>query len=78
MAEAYLIGKPCICLLDDEGTSAIDKKARMQKFTNIIWLPYQERAPIPREVIDMACTMSVQRRVDPFDFRMVESLIEEL
>lgn len=78
VAEAYLIGKPCICLLDDEGTSAIDKKARMQKFTNIIWHPYQERAPIPPEVIDMACTMSVQRRVDPFDFRMVESLVEEL
>ncbi|AMV31370.1 hypothetical protein VN12_04580 [Pirellula sp. SH-Sr6A] len=75
LAEASLMGKPCICLLDREGGEPDDKRLKMADFPDLIWHPYEERKPISIDVIQTATTKPLQRRIEPFDFRFVESLI---
>lgn len=77
LAEAYLMGKPCICLLDQEGGEPGDKRRKMVDFPDLIWHPYEERHPMSNEFIQSAGATKLPRRIEPFDFRFVESLITD-
>lgn len=76
LAEAMLLGKPCICLLDDEGEEPAVKQKKMSNFPELNWHPYRERTPIAPELIASIAKKPSPSRIKPFDFKLVESLIE--
>jgi hypothetical protein len=75
-AEAHLLGRPTICLLDDEGITQLEQREKLMHFSNIYFHDYRKRKPLSLELL-----ASIQKSkglpISPaFNFELVNSLIE--
>jgi hypothetical protein len=76
-AEAALLGRPAICLLDDEGLSPDQQRSKLQHLRNIYFHDYRRRQPIADEQLrTIAASNAGQHAAQPFDYGLVERIIE--
>lgn len=75
-AEAALLGRPTICLLDDEGGTAEEQRAKLAHLPNIHFHDFRHRAPLAQGLIDKLANSSARPLLRPFDYELVEQLIE--
>ncbi len=75
-AEADLMGRPTICLLDEEGISSSDQKEKLSDFPSIYFHSYTNREPIPNHLIEELITQE-RNRAQSFNYHLVEDIISK-
>jgi hypothetical protein len=75
-AEAHLLGRPAICLLDDEGITALEQKEKLLHFPNIYFHDYRKRDPISVELFIEIQKLKKPHPASLFNFEIVHALIE--
>jgi hypothetical protein len=74
-AEATLMGRPTICLLDDCFIPSSDVKRRLRSFPDIHYHDYASRQPIPNEFLYRIAADNRQEAAPAFDYSLVERII---
>lgn len=75
-AEANLMGRPIICLVDDEGITESEQKNKLSHLQNIYFHDYRNREPLPKSLLlDMKERKKNQAELK-FSFDYVASLIK--
>ncbi|WP_188890006.1 hypothetical protein [Paenibacillus radicis (ex Gao et al. 2016)] len=77
-AEATLLGKPTICLLDDEGITAEDQKKKLEHLHNLHFYDYRSKQAIPDDLLENIRQKSIRPILKNFDFTLVDMLIKQL
>lgn len=75
-AEAHLLGRPTICLLDDEGITALEQKNKLLNFPNVYFHDYRNRDPLSVELLADLQKLKKPHPVPTFKFEIVHSIIE--
>lgn len=74
-AEASMLGRPTICLLDDEGISRAEQRHKLATLPNVAFHDYRRREPIPRSLIAHVLGAITPAVLKPFDFALVEKIV---
>jgi hypothetical protein len=75
-AESVYLGRPTICLLDNEAFTVEDQRRRLSHLPDIYFHDYRQRAPIPQAVLEQIARQSRPRLLKPFRYEFVEELLE--
>lgn len=75
-AESTLMGVPTICVLDNEVEPAESKQRKLSAFPHIHYHDYSQRAPFPTGYVEQVRQLRTQRQLKPFDFSLVQSLVQ--
>ena len=74
-AEANLLGRPTICLLDDEGVTAAEQQRKLKHLPCVHFHDYRKRSPLPVDLIPHLLKNSMPKIAPIFDFERVEAII---
>lgn len=74
-AEAALMGRPAICLLDNEGISVSVQKSKLKDFPNIHFHDYRSQQTISNSTLESISANNRRPPAPPFDFASIEQLI---
>ena len=74
-AEANLLGRPAICLLDDEGVTVSEQQRKLAHLPNVYFHDYRKRSPVPTDLLSQLVKMNPPQTTPTFDFGLVEALI---
>lgn len=75
-AEAILMGRPTICLLDDEGLLADEQRSKLAHLNTVIFHDYRQRAPLTDDLINNAVNLYSRPPSKHFDVGLVEEIIK--
>jgi len=78
LAEANLLGKPTICLLDNEGDDALVKQEKMAAYPELVWHDYFERSPFSSSMLECVAATPIVPKIKPFDFELVRTLVDSV
>lgn len=73
-AESSLMGKPTICLLDNEAETAETKQQKLRPFPAIRFHDYSQRQPFPDGFLSDVAAHPPARKLRPFDYDLVRRL----
>jgi hypothetical protein len=75
-AEAVLMGRPAICLLDDNGVSTAEQRSKLRDFPNIYFHDYRRRQDLSDSLLEsLIATNEGLAPIKPFDFAIIERII---
>jgi len=77
-AEATLMRKPTVCLLDVEGVTPAFQRKKLQHLDNIYFHDYSQKAPIPRSLVTQLkqqCKKAPLEVLQPFSYQAVLSFL---
>lgn len=74
-AEATLLGRPTICLLDNEGISMSDQIKKLSPYSSIYLHDYRQRLPISNTLLTQARKSIREPLLRPFRYELVEEII---
>lgn len=77
-AESVLMGKPTVCLVDDELMPAEEQIPKLRHLSNIYFHDYTSKLPLPVDFLNELKEYRVMRTLQPFNFKMVCEIIENV
>lgn len=77
-AESSLLGKPTICILDNEGIVVEEQKEKLAHLPNIYFHDYRTKKPIPKNVLFHLQSYSTEPILKPFDYDLFDQIIEKI
>lgn len=76
-AESALLGKPTICILDNEGISSEDQKNKLQHLPNIYFYDYSTKQAIPTELLESISNRNCKPLLKKFDYDFIDNIIRQ-
>lgn len=76
-AEAALLGKPTICLLDNEGISPEEQEKKLGQLPNIYFFDYRVKQSIPNDLLSSISANSCEPLLKSFDYTIVDNIIQK-
>ncbi|WP_421258377.1 hypothetical protein [Aeromonas sp. 600886] len=76
-AESILMGRPTVCLLDDEGLPSDEQRSKLGHLQAILFHDYRQRAPLADEFVEQAMKYHSNFPSAHFDYGVVENIISK-
>lgn len=74
-AESALMGKPTICILDEEGTSIAGQMQKLRHLPNMFFHNYEKKETIPESMIHSIRPLQGERILKPFNYELIMKII---
>ena len=77
-AESILMGRPTVCLLDDEAGFAQEKQKKLSHLGSIVFHDYRQKAPLIEEFINHTVANFSSPPAPHFKFSIIDDIINDL